>query len=261
MVNRLLMCRPTHFGVDYNINPWMTNTIGTVDQSLANAQWETLYNALKSVADVALIDPVEGLPDMVFTANAGLAVGNVFFLSKFAHSERSSEERYFREWFLNRNFYSVEQLEHSFEGEGDCLRDHTGTHWMGRGFRTNESYLNCLTEFKVNAQAVELVDPRFYHIDTCFCPFPDGRLMYYPGAFSEDARNKIEKHFKEIIKVTEEEALTFCCNGVIIDKNIFMPECSSIANRLTDLGYMVQQFDMSEFLKSGGACKCLVMNI
>lgn len=264
MVSKVLMCPPKHFGVDYSINTWMDGKIGSVDHKLAIKQWETLYNALCKVVQVELIDPVEGLPDMVFTANAGLSVDSKVFLSKFAHNERSGEELYFKNWFLNNHFCVIEQATNDFEGEGDCLIDASNTHWMGYGFRSDINFVNTLWKFKVDTRAVELVDSRFYHIDTCFCPFPDGRVMYYPGAFTARGQDDIETHFHTIsnlepIIVSEEEAATFCCNAVVIGKDIFMPRCDSVAERLVNLGYSVQQFDMTEFQKSGGACKCLVM--
>lgn len=266
MRHKLLMCPPTYFGVDYSINVWMQDKIGTVNNTLALDQWITLYSELKQHTDVDLIKPQPGLPDMVFTANAGLKVDNKFFLSNFTHDERSGEEFYFRSWALANQLVNLEQSQYDFEGEGDCLRDYTHMYWMGTGFRTNKAFATILQDLGIDVTAVELVDPRFYHIDTCFCPFPDGRLMYYPGAFSTASQQLIENHWAiitslDIIRVTEEEAATFCCNAVVLDKKVFMPRCESVADRLRDYEYEVFEFDMSEFQKSGGACKCLCLHI
>lgn len=266
MRSKLLMCPPKYFGVDYSINVWMQDKIGTVDANLAFKQWQSLFDALNEYAIVDLLEPQSGLPDMVFTANAGLKVGSKFFLSKFKHSERVGEEQYFRSWAFYNQLIDIEQNFCSFEGEGDCLRDAFNVYWMGFGFRSDREYVNVLRDLGLKAQAVELVDNRFYHIDTCFCPFPDGRLMYFPDAFSTKSQQMIEESFNsrskhEIIKVTDAEAATFCCNAVILNKHVFMPNCESVAEKLTALGYIVHQFDMSEFLKSGGACKCLVLHV
>lgn len=260
------MCPPTYFEVAYNINPWMNGNVGYKSNQQAQTQWRALYDAISSVTEVKLVDPVEGLPDMVFTANAGLSVNGKVFLSNFKHAERKGEEYHFEKWFLDNDFHVVKQTQNLFEGEGDCLLDADGLYWMGFGFRSDEFYANVLWKFGVNARTVNLVDKRFYHIDTCFCPLPDGSLMYYPEAFDVFSQMKIESYFhklggKDVIRVSEKEAETFCCNAVVIDRNIFMPECSTVADVLSSRGFNVQEFNMSEFQKSGGACKCLVMNL
>lgn len=266
MVKRILMCRPDYFGVDYTINPWMDNNIGKVDVILAVIQWEKLYKALKQVVDVDLIAPVQGLPDMVFTANAGFYNKHTktILLSKFRNDQRTGEELHFFKWFTDHG-YNVFQGHESFEGEGDLLTDVYGQHWIGYGFRSNEAVKKSWPFNEIpNLKELELVDNRFYHLDTCFAPLRiEGGALWFPGAFSEKTQEKIRKHTssKYSIEVTEEEALTFCCNAVILDRNVFMPQCESVARQLTELGFKVQEFEMSEFLKSGGACKCLTMYI
>ena len=258
------MCRPDYFGVDYDINPWMSDNIGKVDTELAIQQWEKLYTALKTVVEVELIDPVQGLPDMVFTANAGFYdfIRKTVLLSKFRNDQRKGEEVHFFKWFTDRG-YNVFQAKEQFEGEGDLLADCWGQHWIGYGFRSEEAIkktwpFNDLYDLK----KIELVDDRFYHLDTCFAPLRiNGAVMWFPGAFSEKSQAKIRKHINKdlSIEVSEEEALTFCCNAVVIDKDIFIPNCYSVAKRLSKLGFTVHQFELSEFLKSGGAAKCLTM--
>lgn len=265
MSETILMCPPTYFEVSYQINPWMNENVGYKKNKLAQEQWETLHNALAQIATVEIVEPVDGLPDMVFTANAGLSVDKKVFLSEFKHKERKGEEEHFKQWFLDHGYYVVDQSLARFEGEGDCLPDAKNIYWMGHGFRTDAQYANSLWKFGVDVRAVKLVDNRFYHIDTCFCPFSDGTLMYYPGAFDAESRHEIERHFSklstDIIRVTEEEAVTFCCNAVVIGRNVFMPQCPTVASKLRSLGYNVQEFDMSEFQKSGGAVKCLCMHL
>jgi len=261
-MKKILMCPPEYFGVDYEINPWMKNQVGKVDIKKASVQWNNLYEALSKVAKVELIDPVSGLPDMVFTANAGLIEGKKAFLTRFSQNERSEEEIYFREWFLKNKYYVIEQNYTYFEGEGDCLRDHQWPQlFLGNGFRSQQEYRDVLYSFELNTWILDLIDPRFYHLDTCFCPLPGGEVLFFEKAFSDKSRELINGFFDVFIGVTEKEALSFCCNSVIIGKNIFMPKCDSVAYKLESIGYNVQQFDMSEFQKSGGACKCLVLHL
>jgi N-dimethylarginine dimethylaminohydrolase len=256
-MQKILMCRPTYFDVSYDINPWMTDNTGTVHIEMANKQWNNLYEALREVADVRLIEPVEGLPDMVFTANAGFYDRDrqTVFLSHFRHKERKEEEKFFRMWFKDRGF-DIVQSTVAFEGEGDLL--YNGHYWLGYGFRSDFKY-NDIVPF--NTHHLHMVDDRFYHLDTCFAPLKNSGVLWFPGAFSEDSQLTIKKYTNDLasIEVDEEQALTFCCNAVVIGDHVFMPKCKSVAKRLEGLGYTVHQFDMSEFLKSGGACKCLTM--
>lgn len=266
MVKKILMCRPDYFGVDYSINPWMDDNIGKSNSALAIYQWEQLYNAINKVIDVELIEPVEGLPDMVFTANAGFynRYTNTVLLSKFLNNQRKGEEVLFFRWFADHG-YNVFQTQEVFEGEGDLLQDNYSQYWVGYGFRSSECIKKSWPFNEIpNLKKLELVDNRFYHLDTCFAPLRiDGGVLWYPSAFGEQSQEKIRKNIskKFSIEVTEEEALTFCCNAVVVDKTIFMPSCPSVADKLTFLGFKVNQFDLSEFIKSGGAAKCLTMFI
>jgi ornithine--oxo-acid transaminase len=259
------MCPPAYFDVSYDINPWMTDNQNNVDKILATKQWNKLYEALREVATVNLIDPQPGLPDMVFTANAGFCIENqnLVIVSNFRNMQRKKEEQYFIEWFRYYG-YSTFFPTTPFEGEGDLLTNYGDNHWIGYGFRSSKD-LTSLFPFSdlQSLKEIELVDPRFYHLDTCFMPLGDKGALWYPEAFSNDSQELIRKNIvKELsVEVTEEEALTFCCNAVVIEDKVFMPECDSVAKKLSAIGYKVQQFEMSEFLKSGGACKCLVMKM
>src|SRR3954464_3395372 len=121
-MKKILVCTPEHFEVNYEINPWMKNQIGVVDKDLAQQQWITLIKELAKVSTLFFIGGVENLPDMVFTANAGIALGSTFLISKFANKERELEEKYFTDW-AQENFTTVINSKLNFEGEGDCLND------------------------------------------------------------------------------------------------------------------------------------------
>jgi len=254
-----------YYDVDYDINPWMTNNLNKVDKEKAEKQWKRLYNALREHADVYLIDPQPGLPDMVFTANAGFykKKHNIVYMSNFRNEQRKGEEIHFMSWFKDSG-YSIYYPEHHFEGEGDLLRGDLEQHWLAHGFRSAKKLHNEFAFDELsNLRRLNLIDPRFYHLDTCFAPLKENGVLWYPGAFDLESQEKIRKFTAGTysIEVTEEEALTFACNAVIIKNRVFIPECDSVAEKLSKLGYKVEMFNMSEFMKSGGACKCLVMKI
>jgi N-dimethylarginine dimethylaminohydrolase len=256
------MCPPTYFDVTYDINPWMTNNQNTVNSISATAQWQALAKKLSQNVDIIELSPEPNLPDMVFTANAGFVHKNTAILSKFSVSPRQPEEQYFAKWFKDQG-YTVTQPKNAYEGQGDHLRDREGRHWIGTGFRTTaEATMEIRELLDEPVNVLELVDPRWYHLDTCFCPLPRyGQVMWYPAAFSKNSQELIRKSFEISIEITEKQALSFCCNAVCIDSIIFMPADVELCERLKKLAYIVEQFDLREFLKSGGSAKCLVLQI
>lgn len=253
------MCEPKYFDVSYDINPWMTQQCGKVDHDKAREQWHQLFDSLSKYALIKLINGIESHPDLVFTANAGFIHQKTAILSKFSKSERSGEEKYFYEWFL-RNGYNVVQPDNFYEGEGDHLVDHHNRHWIGSGFRTDKKVIQELRNYINNDIFVlELVDPRWYHLDTAFCPLSNGEILWYPSAFSKDSQKIIEKCFDKHIIVDENDALNFTCNCVNIHENLFIPINRSTTSKLEKQGYRVYEYDLSEFMKAGGAAKCLTM--
>lgn len=255
------MCYPKYFDVSYDINPWMSNQLGKVNESMAIDQWNALLDSLTRVAIVKLIEPVDNLPDFVFTANAGFIQGTTFVLSKFSKNQRQHEEQYYKEWF-NSNGYTIVQPTVEYEGEGDHLVDMQNRHWVGYGFRTNklvQEQLNNILGVSVNM--VELVDPRWYHLDTAFCPLPNGELLWYPPAFSKISQILIRESFKTTVEIDLKDALAFSCNCICIGNNLFLPKNQNTTSSLENLGYIVKDFELSEFMKAGGAAKCLVLNL
>ena len=262
-----LMCPPKLYDVNYVINPWMEGNIHRSSREHAAAQWEQLHAALSDIADVLLVEPQPGSPDMVFTANAGLVRDGIVALSSFHHPERQGEEPHFRKWFSDSGF-SIREIPRAtpFEGEGDALFDAGGSRlWAGHGLRTRASSHRYLTEtWAVEVLSLGLIDPRFYHLDTCFCPLSNGDLMYYPPAFDSPSRALIEAHYSPShrIAVNETDALRFACNAVNIGRTILLNEVSSqLCSQLVSRGFDVVQVRLSEFLKAGGAAKCLVLRL
>ena len=272
---RILMCPPHHYDVDYVINPWMEGNIHRSSRERAQEQWHQLYEVLKTYATIDLVDPQPGWPDMVFTANAGLVLGDTVVLSRFFHPERQGEEPYFQHWFEDRG-YTVHQLPKSlpFEGAGDALLDRSGRWlWAGYGFRSELDAHPYLTNWlDVEVLSLRLVDRRFYHLDTCFCPLTDGYLLYYPAAFDTYSNRLIELRVpvEKRIPISELDAIEFACNAVNIDflrdgkaeRVVVMNKASDdLQQILSDRGFTVVETPLTEFLKAGGAAKCLTLRV
>ena len=264
---RILMCPPDHYDVDYVINPWMEGNIHKSSRDRAVEQWQKLHQVLKDVAIVDLVDPAKGWPDMVFTANAGLVLGTNVVLSRFFHKERQGEEPYFKTWF-EENGFTVYELPKDlpFEGAGDALFDREGRWlWAGYGFRSElDSHPYIAKWLDTEVVSLRLIDERFYHLDTCFCPLTGGYLLYYPPAFDSYSNRVIEMRIPEEkrIIVEEPDAVCFACNAVNVGSTIVMNQISDgLKNKLTKAGFNVTETPLSEFLKAGGAAKCLTLRV
>ena len=253
----ILMCRPDFFGIEYEINPWM-HIQNPADRARALSEWDELYATYQRCGvNVELVEPVRGLPDLVFTANAGLVWGKSLILSRFFHPERQREEPYFGAWFQEHG-YEVVTVANPFEGEGDALF-HDGKLIMGYGFRSSRA-AHAEVERLIDLPIVplELRDGRYYHLDTCFCAIDDQTVMYYPPAFSAEGRATIESLAPNVIAVTDDEAADFACNALPWgDKLICSTDSPRLAAELRKVGYEMISLDTVEFRKSGGSVKCL----
>ena len=264
---RFLMCAPDHYDVDYVINPWMEGNIHKSSRDRAVEQWQELHYVLKDHAIVDLVKPQLGVPDMVFTANAGLVLGDNVVLSRFFHKERQGEEPFFKEWFESQG-YTVHELPKDlpFEGAGDALLDREGRWlWAGYGFRSElDSHPYLAKWLDIEVLSLRLMDERFYHLDTCFCPLAGGYLLYYPPAFDSFSNRLIEMRVPESkrIAIDEADAVNFACNTVNVDHIVVMNKASdSLKQRLNNAGFQVIETPLTEFLKAGGAAKCLTLRV
>ncbi|MGG6293853.1 TIGR00300 family protein [Leptolyngbya sp. AN02str] len=262
---RFLMCAPDHYDVDYVINPWMEGNVHKSSRDRAVEQWQGLYHILKDRAIVDLVKPQKGVPDMVFTANAGLVLEDKVVLSRFFHKERQGEEPFFKAWF-EENGFTVYELPKDlpFEGAGDALLDREGRWlWAGYGFRSElDSHPYLAKWLDIEVLSLRLMDERFYHLDTCFCPLADGYLLYYPPAFDAYSNRLIEMRVPAAkrIAVDELDAVNFACNAVNINHTIVMNKATDeLKERLNTLGFEVVETPLTEFLKAGGAAKCLTL--
>lgn len=261
------MCAPDHYDVDYVINPWMEGNIHKSSRDRAVEQWQKLHHVLKEHAIVDLVPPQKGWPDMVFTANAGLVLGDNVVLSRFLHKERQGEEPHFQQWF-EQNGYTVHVLPKDlpFEGAGDALLDREGRWlWTGYGFRSElDSHPYLAKWLDIEVISLRLTDERFYHLDTCFCPLANGYLLYYPGAFDAYSNRIIEMRVapEKRIAIAEADAVNFACNAVNVESIVIMNKASeALKSRLTDAGFQIIETPLTEFLKAGGAAKCLTLRV
>jgi N-dimethylarginine dimethylaminohydrolase len=258
------MCPPDYYGIEYEINPWMDRR-RPADPLRAAKQWRALYDRLSTTlgATVELLTPVPGLPDLVFTANAGLATGKKFIRSNFRFPQRQREIPVFEDWFKKRG-YRILPLpsEACFEGEGDALPVGR-TLFAGYRMRSDIQSHQVIGEILgCEVLSLELTDPHFYHLDTCFCPLDDRTALYFPEAFDDYGRKVIEASVPDPVPVSLEDALRFGCNAVVVGKDVVLQAgCDVLKRSLSDHGYTVHELDLSEFHKAGGSAKCLVLRL
>lgn len=259
---RWLLCAPTFYDVTYEINPWM-KVERTPERSRAARQWQELHHTIIRFGGwVEYVEPVKGQPDMVFTANAGLVRGARVVLARFRHRERQGEEQPFREWFERHGYQVHTVTKGAFEGEGDALLGGERL-FAGCGFRTDRAVYEEVAQHLMIADLVlcELVDPYFYHLDTCFCPLNERQALFVRSAFAPDTVRRMEQHL-ELWSVPEEEAHRFACNAVIVNRQVIIPAgCPQTAAHLDTWRYTAHQIELSEFIKAGGAAKCLSLKI
>ncbi len=259
-----LMCPPDFYGIEYEINPWMSRRRDSIPE-VAQRQWHALCETLTGPvgATVHLLEPVECLPDMVFTANAGLVWGETFIASNFRFAERQREAPHYEAWFVSRG-YRVVHLpeEHSFEGAGDMLALGE-TLFAGYHFRSDiRSHTAVSDLLGSEVLSLQLVDKWFYHLDTCFCPLGAESAFYYPAAFDDYANRVIEARVDDPIAVSPGSARRFACNAVVVDRHVVLNTgCDDVVKELTLRGYTVHEEELSEFIKAGGSAKCLTLEL
>ncbi len=255
----ILMCRPEYFGIEYEINPWMHVAV-QVDHARAVEQWEAVHRAYTELGEtIALAPPVDGLPDMVFSANAAVLWGRRAVLSRFHHAERAGEESHWRAALEGLGFVVHEvSSQLSFEGAGDAL--FLGEHlFLAWGFRTDRAaHAEVAALLDVESTSLQLADPRFYHLDTCFCPLDERSALIAPKAFSPESYELVRARVPRLIEVSPAVAAGFACNAMPVHGRVI----SSIASQelsapLSGLGFGVLPLPVDEFMKSGGGVRCL----
>ncbi|WP_210719851.1 dimethylargininase [Streptomyces galbus] len=259
---RYLMCRPTHFDVTYSINPWMDPGRPTSAEA-GLGQWKRLHDVFVGLGhEVELIDPVPGLPDMVFAANGATVVDGKVLVARFRHPQRTDEAQAYLDWFGRGDWSEVRQAEYVNEGEGDFL--FTGEEILaGTGFRSDRRAHDEAREFFGRpVVSLTLVDPRWYHLDTALAVLGDGHVMYYPPAFSAQSRALLAERFPDAVLADEADAAVFGLNALSDGRNVVLPrQAVGLAAHLRERGYTPVGADLTEMLKAGGSVKCCTLEL
>lgn len=265
-----LMCRPEHFTVSYTINPWMVPANPT-DTAVALAQWQVLHDTYVQLGhEVRLIDPVPGLPDMVYTANGGFVIDGVAYGPKFRFAQRAPEAEAFLAWFAAAGFETVAPREVN-EGEGDFLLV-GDTILAGSGFRSvDASHREVGEVFDREVVSLRLIDPRFYHLDTALTVLDpvegDGgveraNVAYLPSAFDETSRGILADRYPDAILVDDADGDAFGLNAASDGRNVFLsPRAVGFIAQLRERGYNPVPIDLSELLLGGGGVKCCTLEL
>jgi len=257
-----LMCPPEHFAVTYAINPWMRPE-DPADPARAMRQWERLRRTYLALGhEVRVIDPVPGLPDMVFAANGALVIGGTVLGARFRYPERAAEGGAYLDWFRGQGWARVRVPGHVNEGEGDFL--YTGrTLIAGHGFRSDPAVAAELAEaFGVPVVSVRLTDPRYYHLDTAMCVLDADTAMYYPAAFDDAGVAALATEFAELIEAKDEDAEVLGLNAVSDGRHVVLAaQATGLARQLAARGFEPVPVDMSELRRAGGGAKCCTLEL
>ncbi len=259
----MLMCPPDFYGIEYEINPWMSRE-RQVDHALAIQQWRALKDIFISLgAKISQLEPVPGLPDLVFTANAAMIYRQRAILSQFRHTQRQGEESHYAKVLASNQFEVVHLPDNMyFEGAGDAL--FCGDTLFAGYRRRSDVRAHQEVAQRINCLVIplELVDPYYYHLDTCFCPLSGSQSIYFPGAFDSYGRQAMSEVVEELIEVSAEEAASFACNAVVIAKHVVTNTgCPQLHQALRAHGYEPIETPLSEFVKAGGSAKCLTLRL
>jgi N-dimethylarginine dimethylaminohydrolase len=260
-LRRYAMTPPAFFAVEYAINPWM-DTSTPVDTDLAVRQWEDLlatYCALGHTVD--LVEPVAGLPDMVYAANGGLVVDGKAVVARFAYPQRAGEAAAWAEW-MAANGFEPRYTHHTNEGQGDLLV--VGPMILaGYGFRTDKRAHDEVARIVgLPAVSLELVDPRFYHLDTALAVLDEKTIAYYPPAFSDESKARLRELFPDAIEVASSDAYVLGLNAVSDGRHVVLPATATgFARQLVEAGFEPVPVDLSELLKGGGSVKCCTLEV
>jgi N-dimethylarginine dimethylaminohydrolase len=264
MSRRYLMCRPTYFAVDYSINPWMDPST-PVDVDLAVRQWTELRDTYRRLGHtVDEIEPIAGLPDMVFAANGALVVDGIVHGAQFRYPERAPEAPAYLNWFANAGF-ETHEAKHVNEGEGDLLLTDRFL-LAGTGFRTDHAAHADVQElYGRPVITLQLVDPRYYHLDTALTVL--GRrggddIAYLPEAFTPSSRRVLERLFPNAVIASPADAEVLGLNAVSDGRRVVMPaRATALAAQIADRGYQPVPVDFTELLKAGGGPKCCTLEV
>lgn len=258
-VKRVLLCRPTHFTVDYVINPHMQPY--SVDTSKALKQWEGLVATLKSLKiKVEVIDQAEDVPDMVFATDQGIVKDNEILLANFRYSQRQKERVYYRDWFRDHGF-GLRALSNVFPFEGGDTLFYDTMLFVGTGFRASLASCEELAQkLGIDVMPLRLIDPYFYHLDMAFLPINETTAFYYPHAFSHNSQSLLQRLVPNLYELSRNDVENYAANSFVSATDIVIPVGTSKEFRKTlkKIGQKVHEVDVTEFKKAGGGIHCLI---
>ncbi|OBY78863.1 hypothetical protein BBG47_14460 [Paenibacillus sp. KS1] len=266
MITKVLMCKPTYFDIEYSINPYM-DVNNKVNKEKAEEQWNYAYRVLESLGiEIVLLDPAEGCPDMTFIGDAGIVCDNKFLASNFRHAERAVEVPHYMEW-MYKNGLECHTIPDNiaFEGLGDVVWFNKEVLY-GYGQRSSKEALDYVLKVypDLNLRGVlHLKDDGFYHLGLAIALIDENTVLYYPSAFTDESLEYLRQTYERRIECTEQDAKEFfVCNNIPIGNKLIMDNCTTeLEEKLNHYGYEVIKTDMSEFKKSGGSVRCLILSL
>lgn len=261
-VKKILLCPPSYYDIEYEINPWM-HISNKVDRKKVKEEFEELKNAYKSLnVEILEIPQEKGLPDMVYSANYGFPFKNIFIKSNFKFNQRKPEAD-LSKLFLEKLGFEIKELPENinWEGQGDLLT--TGVKyflgWGNRSDKESKKYLE-----KILGQSIidfEMINPYYYHLDTCFLPLNQETVAINPKSFTSNGLAVLKNEFKNVIEVSEQDNNLIACNAVVVGKAVVIGKgiSDSFKEQLSLYGFLVQEVEMGEYRKGGGSVKCLTL--
>lgn len=260
----ILVCASDYFRIDYEINPWMSIENNSVKSEVLIQYRKLIDNFSKAGIQFHGIEPHQDFPDMVYTANLGFIDEKKFIKANFKHKERRGESK-LAERYFNSQGYKVYSLPDKifFEGEGDLLK--TGdTYFLGWGKRTMKEAIPYFKDI-LDGELIdlELVDPYYYHLDTCFAPLNESTAVINPNSFTKKGLETLYKKFNTIIETSAEDNKVLACNMVINKKNVVVGEgvSNTFKSTLAAHGFTVFETPMSQYIKGGGSVKCCCLTL
>lgn len=258
---RYAMTPPTYYAVEYAINPWM-DVSARVEVEVALAQWEALRQTyLRLGHRVDIVEPVPGLPDMVYAANGGFVAGDIAIVARFRYEQRAGEARAYADWMSSMG-YTPLVTRHVNEGQGDLLM--VGEMVLaGHGFRTDRrAHREISAALRMPVASLELVDPRFYHLDTALAVLDDQTIAFYPPAFSPAAQEQLHALYPDAIVVGSADAYVLGLNVVSDGLHVVLPSAATgFIAQLREAGFEPLGVDLCELLKGGGSVKCCTLEV
>lgn len=269
----LLFSQPTHFDINYEINPYMES--GTVVGDFRSNWIDVVRECRKTVNRLHTVDydtyeemdtATSRLPDIVFSANHGVPTecGDSFIVSNMKTPQRQDETAYFEKWAIEHG-YNIKRIPDDiiFEGAGDAKwHPKKSLLWVGYGPRTDEAAVKEIDK-QIDAKVIplELVSERFYHLDVCFTALSKTSAIVIPEGLSDKSYSRIENIFDNVLHVPDVDIDSMGGNcarmpngNIVIDK-----DNSETADLLKEEGFRVRMVDTSEFKKSGGSVDCLFL--